>query len=119
MMNKSTFITIMNEMDKFYNETWKSMEALGFNQDSNAITVGMDTILEAVDKEIDPKGLAKNDSYTKESGSFLFEWLFGETEFNNICATAENLWNYIGAAYAKKASEDYGKTVSGEPDEEV
>ena len=95
MMNKSTFVTIMNEMDKFYNETWKPMEALGFNQDSNAITIAMDTILEAVDKEIDPKRLAKDNVYTEESGSFLFEWLFGETEFNEVCKTAESLYDFI------------------------
>ena len=101
MMNKSTFITIMNEMDKFYNETWKSMEALGFNQDSNAITIAMDTILEAVDKEIDPKRLAKDNIYTEESGSFLFEWLFGETEFNEVCKTAGALYDFILNIYAE------------------
>ena len=118
MITKSTFITIMNECDRFYGETWDTMQKLGINTDCDPITRFADTVLEVIDKEVDPDRLAAEDKYCDQSESYLFEWLFGENEFNNICATAEDLWNYISAAYAKKASADYGKQVSGEPYEE-
>ena len=97
-MTKDTFVKIANMLDEFFNgEPAKALDALGIGE--CIFTKCMDTIIDAIDAEMDPDQKAKNDEYCIMSGSYLYEWLFGMNEFNEICATAEALYDYIIAQY--------------------
>lgn len=113
-MQKQNFIVIMNELDRFYGETWDHMKALGLDVESNAFTVCVDNILESIDKEVDPKRLCKTDEYCYDTESYLFEWLFGKTEFSDKYPTASDLYNYIMDVYAKNNAQEYARRAMGE-----
>ena len=98
MITKDSFVKIVNAFDAYYNgEINDALEALGIQE--NAFTALMDTICEAISKDIDPRHFAKDDDLTCDCGSYIFEWLFGEGAFQEECKTAEELYDYIMKAY--------------------
>lgn len=105
-MKKKTFIIIMNELKHFYGDTWEKVKALGFDPEHDAFTHFADMVYEALEEEVDPDRLAEKDKYCAEAESFLFEWIFGDSDFNNLCPTAEDLWNYIQKSYSKSVSKE-------------
>lgn len=112
-MKKETFVIIMNELDTFFNDTMEKMAKVGFDLNENPIIDSFDAIADAIHDEIDPDKLAHEDKYCADYGSFIYEWLYGYTEFNDICPTAESLWDYILNAYAKKEAAKYAERAMG------
>ena len=102
MITKETFCTIIDEADKYFNGNInKAFELLQINE--NIISDAMDTIIGAIDDEIDPKHKAIDDDYCWDCGSFIWEWICGIDEgkdsFRNKCPTAGDLYDYIIKAY--------------------
>ena len=90
MISRENFITIMDSADEYFNgDIWKAFNLLGSGD--NAISDVMDHILTAIDKDVDPKHLGQTDEYTSFCGSFVFEWVCGEGEFQEVCKTAGDL----------------------------
>jgi hypothetical protein len=102
MINRDSFIKIMNELDEFFNgEVREAFEKLGIYD--SRIQDEMDKIIAAIDNDVDPLHLAQEDKFTSFSGSYLCEWLFGISEFNEKCPTSADLYDYICSAYATHA----------------
>ena len=101
MIAKETFCTIVNEADKYFNgDIHKAFELLQISE--NIISDAMDTIIGAIDDEIDPKHKAIDDDYCWDCGSFVWEWICGlneEGSFRSKCPTAGNLYDYIIKVY--------------------
>jgi hypothetical protein len=104
MINRESFITIMDAADEYFNgDIWKAFNLLGSGE--NVITDLMDNVLTAIDKDVDPKRLGMTDEYTSPCGSFIFEWVCGEGEFQEICKTAGDLYDYIARQYEQLKEE--------------
>ena len=104
-MNKKTFATIVNHLDLYYNgDISEGFAKLGICE--TGIDSSMDAILDVIDDEIDPERYAEEDTYTKYSGSYVCAWLFDSTEFQEICPTAEALYDYIEKKYSEAPNED-------------
>ena len=102
MITKETFCIIIDEADKYFNGNInKAFELLQINE--NIISDAMDTIIGAIDDEIDPKHKAIDDDYCWDCGSFIWQWICGlddgEDSFRNKCPTAGDLYDYIISAY--------------------
>ena len=98
MITKDSFIAIMNTFDAYYNgDIMKGFKLLGVAE--NAVTDSMDAILEALERDLDPKRLARIDEYTYDCGAFITEWLIGEGEFQEVCKDAAALYDYVAAKY--------------------
>ena len=104
MIKRDSFIRIMNELDEFFNgEVRDAFEMLGIYD--NRIQDEMDKIIAAIDEDVDPLHLAKDDVLASVSGSYLCEWLFSISEFNEKYPTAADLYDYICAVYANHAEQ--------------
>ena len=105
MMNKETFVTIINELDSYFNgDISEGFDKLGIYE--NNINRCFDNILTAIDKEMDPECYAEEDPLTSDCGRFVCCWLFCETEFQEKCPTAEALYDYITAKYDEAPNDD-------------
>ena len=105
MMNKETFVTIINELDSYFNgDISEGFDKLGIYE--NNINRCFDNILTAIDKEMDPECYAEEDPLTCDCGSFVCCWLFCETEFQEKCPTAEALYDYIEKKYNEAPNDD-------------
>ena len=99
-MNKPNFVKIMDSLDEYYNgDTMKAFNLLGICE--NSITAILDDITEAISAEMDPDRLARSDSdpEVRDCGSYVVEWLFGNSEFQEKCKTAGELYDYIKEQY--------------------
>lgn len=104
-MNKKTFTTIVNQLDSYYNgDISEGFAKLGIYE--NSINICMDAILDVLDDEIDPERYAEEDPYTKYSGSYVCAWLFDCTEFQDVCPTAEDLYDYIEKKYSEAPNDN-------------
>jgi hypothetical protein len=104
MINRDSFIKIVNELDEFFNgEVREAFEMLGIYD--NRIQDEMDKIIAAIDNDVDPLHLAQEDKFASFSGSYLCEWLFGMSSFNEECPTGADLYDYICAVYASHAEQ--------------
>ena len=98
MITRESFIKILDTVDEYFNgETQKALCILGIGE--NKLNVMFDTIISAVDADVDPKHLAMKDENTVDCGSYVCEWLFGVTDFQEKCADAGALYDYIVAKY--------------------
>ena len=98
MITKETFVTMVNAFDEYFNgEIYEALKTIGAQE--NNIDPIFDSMIDALDKEVDPKRLARDDDNTYDCGSYVCEWLFGEGEFQEVCKTAEELYDYIAARY--------------------
>lgn len=98
MITKESFVKIVNACDAYFNgEAFDALKILGM--DENLINNYFDAIIDAVDNDIDPKHVARNDDFTYDCGSYVCEWLFGTGEFQEKCKTAEELYDYIIEQY--------------------
>ena len=97
MITKESFVSIVNALDEYWNDKIEHMEALGIGE--NYFNSFTDTIIDAIEKEIDPKHTARDDEYCYDCGAYLCEWLFGTGDFQEKCKTAEELYDYIIAKY--------------------
>lgn len=105
MMNKETFVVIINELDSYFNgDIAEGFDKLGIYE--NHINSCFDNILTAIDKEVDPECYAEEDALTKDCGSYVCCWLFSETEFQEKCPTAEALYDYIESKYSEAPNDD-------------
>ena len=104
MIKRESFIAIMDAADEYFNgDIWKALTILGNGE--NVITDQMDNILTAIDKDVDPKRLGALDEYTSQCGSYIFEWVCGEGEFQEVCKTAGDLYDYIVRQYEQLKEE--------------
>ena len=104
MINRDSFITIVSVLDEFFNgEVKEGFELLGICD--NRIQDEMDKIVAAIDNDVDPLHLAQKDNFTAWSGSYLYEWLFGDSSFNEECQTGADLYDYICTVYADHAEQ--------------
>ena len=106
MITRENFITIMNAFDEYWNEKLEALKALDIHE--CYFHSFADTILDALEAEIDPKKLARTDDLTYDCGAFLAEWLFGEGKLQEKCPDAGSLYDYICEAY-KKSNESKEK----------
>lgn len=101
-MTKACFVKILEPLDEYFNgELSDAIYILDMGEWK--INQLMDTIIDALDAEIDPLRLAKDDVNTSDCGSYLCSWLFGETDFRIACATPAELYDYIQMKYKEKA----------------
>ena len=101
MINKESFVTIMNQADDYYNgNILKAFNMLGIGE--NIINDVIDGILVAIDNDVDPQRRANLNDFTKDCGSYIWEWLIGLSEFNEICKTAAELYDYIIKEYERE-----------------
>ena len=99
MISKTAFVKIVNALDELWNEKGEHLHALGM--DESYIATFADMIIEAMSEEIDPKHTARMDEAVMDCGDYICEWLFGTGEFQEICKTAEDLYDYIVNKYNK------------------
>lgn len=99
MITKTSFVKIMDKLDEYFNgEAWKALETLGMEE--NFFTNLLDTITDVMNEEVDPKHLARTDELTMDCGCYVHDWLFGGSEINEKCKTAEELYDYIIEKYS-------------------
>lgn len=96
MINKKSFVKIMNSFDEFWNDKNEHLKALGIYE--SYFSLFADVVLEALDADVDPEHNARYDELTMDCGSFISEWLFGKGAFQEKCPNAEALYDYIMAA---------------------
>lgn len=101
-MTKENICTILQELDEFYNDYAPALEQAGMSLEGSRIMRIMDTITDALSCELDPKGLGKYDDHGYDSGSLLYSWLFGCDQFQEVCPTAEALYNYCKSLYKEE-----------------
>lgn len=105
-MTKTCFVKILEPIDEYFNgELSDAIYILDMGEWK--INQLMDTIIEALEIEIDPLRLAKDDVNTSDCGSYLCSWLFGETDFRTTCATPAELYDYIQMKYKEKADQEF------------
>lgn len=98
MITKESFIKILNTVDEYFNgDIQEAFCTLGM--DENKISDMFDVIISALDADVDPRHLATKDENTADCGSYVCEWLFGVTDFQEKCADASALYDYIVAKY--------------------
>ena len=97
MIDKKSFIEIVNALDEYWNDKIEHFTALGIGE--NYFNVFADKIIDAIEEDIDPKHTARNDEYCCDCGAYLCEWLFGTGDFQERCQTAEELYDYIVSKY--------------------
>ena len=100
MINKESFVQIIDALDEFWNEKNEHLRALGIEE--NYFHDFADTILTAIEADIDPKKTARDDDYCYDCGAYICEWLLGTGEFQEECKTAGELYDYIVAKYQPK-----------------
>ena len=99
MITKASFVKIMDKLDEYHNgEIWKALQTLGIEE--NIFTNLLDTITDVMNEEVDPKHLARTDELTMDCGCYVQDWLFGSSEINEKCKTAEELYDYIIKKYS-------------------
>ena len=99
-MKKENFVKIMDALDEYFNgEIAEAFNLLQMSE--NRITDKFDTIISVMDAEVDPIGLASDDERVADCGSYICSWLFGDTDFNEICPDAGTLYDYIQEQYEK------------------
>lgn len=97
MIEKENFIKVMDALDELWNDKLEAMNALGISE--SYFMAFSDEIAEAIDRDVDPKHLARTDELTCDCGSYVIEYLIGEGEFQEVCPTAEALYEYIVNKY--------------------
>jgi len=104
-MQKENFVKMIEALDEYFNGDFsEGMAKLGVQE--IIVDKYMDSILDALDAEIDPLHLGAKDELTADCGSYLCVWLFDEdNQFHEICPNANTLYDYIAAAYEKLRQE--------------
>ena len=97
MISRESFIEIVNILDEYWGDKIPHLEALGFGE--AYFSFFADVIIEAIEKDIDPKHTARNDDLCYDCGAYLGEWLFGKGDFQEVCPDAGALYDYIVAKY--------------------
>lgn len=103
MITKTTFVALMNTLDEYWNDKAPLLSQLGIEE--CYFHSFADNFTDALDREVDPKRLARYDKYCYDCGSFIIEWLLGDSEFQEVCKTAEELYDYIMTAYELQLEE--------------
>lgn len=98
MIAKESFVAQMEVFDEFFNgEISEAFDKLDIYE--SRLSRLMDKLVNSIDKDIDPDHLAESDENTSYCGSYVCEWLFGKSEFQEVCSTAEALYDYIVKKY--------------------
>lgn len=101
-MNKETFVAIVEQLQKFYNETYPALIGLGMINEDAAILKQMDNIAEAVCNEIDPKNIGEY--LLTHDEPLLYEFLFSNL-LVGVAKTPAELYDYIKDKYETRAEE--------------
>lgn len=114
-MTRENFIKVMDVFDEYFNgELPDALKVFGINE--WAIDGYMDTLLDVIDSEVDPLSVAHLDEHegVRDCGSYINEWIFGKSDFNELCKDAGALYDYITAQYEKlkqKARDERVETI--------
>lgn len=114
-MTRENFIKVMNVLDEYFNgDLPNALEKLGIGE--WCIDRYIDTFCDVIDNEIDPLGVAHLDENpaVRDCGSYINEWLFGKSDFNETCKDAGALYDYIAAQYEnlkQKARDERVETI--------
>ena len=101
MICRESFIAIMDQADSYYNgNVFKAFNLLGVGE--NIINDIIDGIVSAINDDVDPQRRANLNDLTKDCGSYIWEWLIGVSELNEICKTAGELYDYILKEYERE-----------------
>lgn len=100
-MRKETFVSLIKALDTFWNDKVDGLRILGITE--CYFTDFADSILGAIEEEMDPKHKARDDKHecVEDCGSYVCEWLFGreDSDFRVTCPTIESLYDYIISQY--------------------
>lgn len=100
MINRDSFVKIMKVLDEYYNgDTKDALDTLGIHE--CVLHDHMDAITNALDEDVDPLKLATKDVHTASSGSYIYEWLFETSDFNEMCKDEVSLYDYICSVYTE------------------
>lgn len=97
MITRDNFAKIVNALDEFWNDKNEHLTALGIQE--NYFHDFADTILDTLEKEVDPKHTARDDKYAYDCGAYICDWLFSSSDLRKQCLTAADLYDYIVAKY--------------------
>lgn len=97
MISRDSFISIVNTLDEYWNDKIEHLEALGISE--SYFNSALDVILSAIEEDIDPMHTARDDDLCYDCGSYVCEWLFGTSKFQEVCPNAGALYDYIVAKY--------------------
>lgn len=101
-MNKETFVAIVEQLQKFYNETYPALSELGMMNEDADILAEMDGITEAVCNEIDPKNIGEY--LLTHDAPLLYDFLFSDL-LVGVAKTPVELYDYIKDKYETRAEE--------------
>lgn len=97
MISKESFVKIVNALDEYWNDKAEILKKLDIHE--CYFHTFTDTIIDALEADIDPKHTVRNDDLVYDCGAYIIKWLFGEGEFQETCPTAESLYDYIQNKY--------------------
>jgi len=105
MIEKKNFITMADTIKQYFTgDVPKAFDILGINE--TVIDNMMDAFTMALSNEVDPLGLARLDENVVDCGDYICHWLFNEGEFEKLCPTASDLYDYIVNRYSQLKKED-------------
>lgn len=95
MLTRKAFVSIVESADKYWKTFEPHLQALGIYE--SGFHTFLDTVIEAIDLEIDPAHRARTDELTYDCGSYVIEWLYGadNNKLRQTCPTAGALYDYI------------------------
>lgn len=101
-MNKETFVAIVEQLQKFYNETYPALAELGMMDEDADILKQMDGITEAVCNAIDPKNIGE--WLLTHEAPLIYDFLFSDL-LKGVAKTPAELYDYIKDKYETRADE--------------
>ena len=101
-MNKEAFVTIVEQLQNFYNETYPALAGLGMMSEDAAILQQMDSIAEAVCNDIDPKNVGEY--LLSHDDPLFYSYLFSNL-LDYAAKTPAELYDYIMKLYTERAEE--------------
>ena len=100
MITRNSFVKLADEMRNFYVETLPKMIAIGFaDSEDNPILMSMDKMLDILADELDPHHIARDDEIVWDCGSYLIDWLYGDSAIAEKCPLAGDLYDYVEYRY--------------------
>lgn len=98
MMNKTTFVNIVEALEEFYNKTYPALDALGMMCEDAPILRYFDDITATVSADVDPENIGE--FYLTYDSPILFEYLYTNT-LKNVVKDAAELYDFIQTKYSE------------------
>ena len=98
MMNKITFVNIVETLKEFYDKTYPALDALGMTFEDAPILRYFDDIAATVSADVDPENIGE--FYLTYDSPILFEYLYTNA-LKNVVKDAAELYDFIQTKYAQ------------------